>query len=107
MTTPEDGLVYPNPSSSKIWTAGEGRVWQRRGDTHGGLDEKRLRTLLRRPDVPLATWSAGSVTWAAEPEAKAALAAGLYEAAAPPGDVVASEWKASDGMVMLLLEHHC
>ncbi len=106
-TTPGDGLVYPNPGSSKIWTAGNGRAWQRRGDTHVGVDEKRMRTLLRRPAVPLATWSAGIVTWADEPEAKVALAARLHEAAAHPGDVVASEWQASDGIVMLLLEHHC
>lgn len=71
------------------------------------MDEKRTRALLRRPGVPLATWWAGQVQRADAPEAKATAAERLYAAAVQPEDVVASEWKADDGTVLLLLEHHC
>lgn len=98
-------LIYPNPASGSEWTDDQGRVWQRRGDSRSPLDEKRTRRLLRRPDVPMATWSAGEMRWAVAPDAKVAAAERLYAAAVHPGDVVASEWHAGDGSLLLLLEH--
>ena len=71
------------------------------------LDEKRVRSLLRREGVPLATWVAGIVEWADTVDAKAEAAQRLYADAVRPDDVVASEWEAADGTVCLLLEHHC
>jgi hypothetical protein len=102
-----DGLTYPNPGSGKEWTDVQGRVWRRRGESPGALDEKRTRTLLRRGGVPLATWRAGSVEWYESPDQKQSAAERLNDLAERSEDVVASEWKADDGTVMLLLEHHC
>ena len=102
-----DDLVYPNPTSEKLWTDADGHVWHRRGEAHGALDEKRTRTLIRRPGVRLYTWSAGVVEWSDSPEQKAAAFQRLNDAAAHPYDVVASEWKDETSTVMLLLEHHC
>jgi len=101
------GLVYPNPGSGKEWTDAQGRVWRRRGEAHSGLDEKRTRTLLRRAGVPLATWWAGDVEWHDSPGQKQSAGDRLNDAAQRPEDVVATEWKADDGTVMLLLEHNC
>jgi hypothetical protein len=108
VTSPdEDGLVYPNPGSVKVWMDADGCVWERRGRVSDRLDEKRVRTLLRRAGVPLATWAAGVIEWAHTPDAKATAAERLYSGAARPDDVVASEWKSTEGTVLLLLEHYC
>jgi hypothetical protein len=104
---PVDDLVYPNPASERLWTDADGRLWRRRGEAHGGLDGKRMRTLVRRPDVRLATWWAGVVEWSDSLEQKQVAVRRLCEAAAHSEDVVASECKDQDGNVMLLLEHHC
>jgi hypothetical protein len=86
----------------------DGRVrprLERRGVA--SLDEKRTRALLRRGGVPLATWWAGKVEFYDSPEDKQAAADRLVDSAERPEDMVASEWKAADGTVLLLLEHHC
>jgi hypothetical protein len=99
--------IYPNPGSQKTWTDAQGRVWQRRGNARDGLDAKRVRTLVRRPGVLLATWWAGDVEWTDAAEEKVTAAERLYAAAVHERDVVGSEWKDAEGNVMLLLEHHC
>lgn len=103
----DEDLVYPHPGSGKRWEDHQGRVWQRWGEVQSFLDEKRTRMLMRRAGVPLATWWAGEVDWTDGPEAKAAAAERLYDAAIRAEDVVASEWKTDEGTVLLLLEHHC
>lgn len=100
----EDDRVYPNPGSTKGWTDRQGCAWVPRGN---GLDGKRARVLLRRPGVLLATWEAGRMAWHSAPEDKDAAAASLLAKAQQAEDVLASEWKASDGTVLLLLEHAC
>jgi hypothetical protein len=103
--TDDEGLVYPNPGSSKNWTDPQRRAWQRRGEDR--LDDKRTRALLRREGVPLATWSAGEVVFYDTTHEKQAAAARLHDAAERPHHIVASEWRAADGTVLLLLEHFC
>jgi hypothetical protein len=101
----DDDLVYPNPGAAKRWTDPHGRAWERRGNAW--LDGKRTRALLRRDGVPMATWWAGEVAFYATAEEKQVASDRLHAAAEPPENVVASEWKAADGTVLLLLEHHC
>ena len=100
----QDDRVYPTPGSTKGWTDSQGRTWTPRGD---GLDGKRARVLLRRTGVLLATWEAGRMAWYSTPEDKDAAASALLAKAQQAEDVLASEWKASDGTVLLLLEHAC
>jgi hypothetical protein len=107
MSSPDQTGVYPNPSTSRSWTDGDGRVWNRRGSRGEALDPKRTRALLRKAGLPLATWSAGVVRWFDSPEDKQAAADALYEAARWPDDVFPVEWKSDDGEHMLMLEHHC
>jgi hypothetical protein len=103
--TDDEGLVYPNPGANKSWTDPQGRTWKRRGEDW--LDDKRIRALLRRDGVPMATWWAGAVMFYGTAEEKQAAANRLLDVAERPEDVVASEWKGFDGTVLLLLEHHC
>jgi hypothetical protein len=103
--TDDEGLVYPNPGASKSWMDPQGRTWNRRGEDW--LEDKRTRALLRRGGVPMATWWAGEVAFYDTAEEKREAAARLYNAAERPESVVASEWKAADGTVLLLLEHYC
>lgn len=103
----DDTLLYPNPASGKAWTDPAGQVWQRRGNAHAPLDAKRLRLLMRRADVPMATWQAGDLRWCETSEEKEQAAVRLQRAAARPEDIVATEWKTQGGRSLLLLEHHC
>lgn len=95
--------VYPNPSASRSWTDAGGTVWHRRGERGEGLGEKRVRALLRKPGLPLVTWSAGVVTWFDSAEEKQSAASALQEAAEVPADLFAVEWKSDDGEHMLML----
>lgn len=107
MTVPEQRGLYPNPSSQKTWTDGVGRKWRRRGDVARGVSPKRVRHLLGRSDVALATWSAGVVEWFEPPNVKRSAADALYAAATSPHDVVPSEWRSENGISILMLEHLC
>ena len=97
--------VYPNPSSSRQWTDCSGTVWHRRGNRGEPLDPKRVRRLLRRNGLPLATWKYGEVSWYWSSDEKERAAAALNEAVGPVSDIFPTEWKADDGTHMLMLEH--
>lgn len=96
-----------NPSFEGSWTDERGRVWNRKGKRGRVLEERRIRTLLRREDVPLVVWQSFEATWYDDVAAKLE---GAHRATAGVGndvDVVASEWTATDGRLLLMLERFC
>lgn len=102
-------FVYPNPSSQTTWTDALGRCWTRHASAVRGLHPKRVRTLLRRDDVPLVVWHAGEVAWYVGAHDKQGAAGNARAAAAADtqGDVTPSEWRAEDGAILLMLERDC
>lgn len=85
-----------------------GRAWKRRGERESGLTAKRVRSLLRRDDVPLVIWSVGDVDWFEDQDRKAAAALDLYAEARGRAEVRAVEWKAEGSdKRLLMLELHC
>lgn len=96
-----------NPSYEGSWVDASGNIWRRKGKRGHVLEDRRVRTLLRRDDVPLVVWRSFEATKHDDVGAKLAAADGLRATADDSEDVVASEWKTEDGSVLLMLEHHC
>lgn len=96
-----------NPSYEGSWTDESGDSWRRKGKRGRVLETRRIRSLLRRDDVPLVVWQSFDTTLYDEVPAKLAAADQLGDLAAENGDVLASEWSAEDGRLLLMLEHFC
>lgn len=96
-----------NPSHQGSWTDAVGQVWRRKGKRGYRIPERRVRTLLRRDDVPLVVWQSFETEQFDEPAAKAEAAEALFRMAEQPDDVVAHEWTTRDGRLLLMLEHFC
>ena len=82
-------------------------MWHHKGKRGDVLPERRLRTLLRRADVPLVVWQSFEIETFVDPVEKAAAVDALHASAARSDDVVAREWKTDDGRLLLMLEHFC
>ena len=96
-----------NPSSEGSWTDGSGDTWRRKGKRGRVLESRRIRSLLRRDDVPLVVWQSFETTLYDDVPAKLAAADELGDLAADNSDIAASEWLAEDGRLLLMLEHYC
>lgn len=96
-----------NPSFDGVWTDGTGLLWRRKGKRERVLEDRRVRSLLRRHDVALVVWWAFETTLYDDPVAKAAAADELIASAGRSDDVHASEWQTEDGRLLLMLERYC
>jgi len=96
-----------NPTVEGSWTDELGLVWHRKGKRGRALEERRIRTLLRRADVPLVVWQSFEVTRYDDVAAKLEAAREAGATDARNDDVVASEWTAADGRLLLMLERSC
>ncbi len=96
-----------NPSYEGTWVDESGNAWLRKGKRGRVLDRRRVRTLLRRDDVPLVVWRSFKTATYDDVATKSAAADGLLAPAVDADDVVASEWQGEDGRLLLMLEHHC
>lgn len=96
-----------NPSYEGSWTDEYECAWRRKGKRGHILDPRRVKTLLRRDDVPLVVWRSFQTTRYEDVAAKLAAAEDLQATADDWQDVVATEWQGDDGRVLLMLEHHC
>jgi hypothetical protein len=95
-----------NPSYEGTWIDRVGNSWRRKGKRGHVLEDRRVRSLLRRADVPLVIWrSFESVSYddvTAKVNAASALRASTHD-----GDIRASEWESDDGRRLLMLEDFC
>lgn len=96
-----------NPSYEGVWIDASGRLWRRKGKRGRIIEARRVRSLLRRDDVPLIIWRSFETTQYDGPIAKAAAVDELDALGGPSDDVVASEWRDEDDCVLLMLEQHC
>jgi hypothetical protein len=97
-----------NPSYVGSWVDEVGETWRRKGKRGRVLDGRRVRSLLRRDDVPLVVWWSFETTRYDDAAAKLAAAEDLRSSAdRQDEDIVASEWQAEDGRLLLMLERRC
>lgn len=96
-----------NPSFEGSWVDESGHTWRRKSKRGRVLEDRRVRTLLRRDEVPLVVWRSFKASRYDDAAAKSAAADELRAGAAHEDDIVASEWQAEDGRLLLMLEHHC
>jgi hypothetical protein len=96
-----------NPSFEGSWTDDRGEVWKRKGKRGRVLEDRRIRSLLHREDVPLVVWQSFETFRYDDPPAKEAAALRLSSSGTWDHDVHASEWLADDGRLLLMLECSC
>lgn len=96
-----------NPSFEGSWVDRRGQTWTRKGKRGRVLEERRVRSLLRREDVPLVVWQSFETTRHDAVAAKASAVDALGGLGQLRKDVVASEWLADGGQTLLMLEIHC
>lgn len=82
-------------------------TWRRKGKRGHIVEARRVRSLLRKDDVPLITWRSFEVTQYDDATARVTAAEELNASIGPRDGVVASEWLDDDGSVVLMLEVHC
>jgi hypothetical protein len=99
--------VTSNPSFEGTWVDQSGTTWRRRGKRGRTLEERRVRSLLRRADVPLVVWQSFDSTMVFDPPAKLDAAAALSIGPKRRDDIVASEWQNDDGSLLLMFEVFC
>lgn len=51
-----------NPSFEGSWVDESGHTWRRKGKRGRVIEDRRVRTLLRRDDVPLVMWRSFETT---------------------------------------------
>jgi hypothetical protein len=95
-----------NPSFEGTWIDEHGHSWRRKGKRGRVLEDRRIRTLLSRDDVPLIVWRSFEVTAHNDVTAKLAVWDQLRRTVAHDY-LSASEWQGDGGGVLLMLEHHC
>lgn len=96
-----------NPSFEGLWVDDSGRVWLRKGKRGRVLEDRRVRTLLRRDDVPLVVWRSFEATCFTDAAVKQVASEDVRVSVAHDDDVVASEWRAEGGRLLLMLELLC
>lgn len=95
-----------NPSYEGTWVDPVGKTWRRRGKRGHALEDRRVRSLLRREDVPLVIWR--SFETASYDDVTAKLDADNALRTSTDGrDIRASEWESEDGRRLLMLEDCC
>ncbi len=94
-----------NPSYEGTWVDEVGNIWRRKGKRGHILEDRRVRSLLRREDVPLVIWR--SFETASFDDVNAKLDADNALRASTDGDIRPSEWESDDGRRLLMLEDFC
>lgn len=70
-----------NPSAEGSWTDEVGDVWRRKGKRARVLEDRRIRSLLRRDDVSLVVWQSFETSKYDDPPSKEAAAQELNRVA--------------------------
>lgn len=95
-----------NPSYEGTWVDQVGHTWRRRGKRGHVLEDRRVRSLLQRADVPLVVWQSFVTVTYDDVTAKKDAADTLWNST-DDEDVRATEWESEDGRRLLMLEQFC
>jgi len=95
-----------NPSYEGTWVDRFGNTWRRKGKRGHLLEDRRVRSLLRREDVPLVIWRSFETVSYDDVAAKLD-ADTVLRASTDGGDVRASEWESEEGRRLLMIEDLC